>query len=77
MVPQRGSLQRVANGLRIENFKENELSIMYYLVLKIAFYAKILRKVITRGGKVRNFSITSGSTSTVAWINNMGESNYI
>ena len=74
MVPQRGSLQREANGLRIENFKQNELSIMYYLVLK---YAKILRKVITRGGKVRNFSITSGSTSTVAWINNMGESNYI
>ena len=77
MVPQRGSLQRVTNGLRIENFKQNELSIIYYLVLKIAFYAKRLRKVITRGGKVRNFSITSGSTFTLAWINNMGESNYI
>ena len=77
MVPQRGSLQRVTNGLRIENFKQNELSIIYYLVLKIAFYAKRLRKVITRGGKVRNFSITSGSTFTPAWINNMGESNYI
>lgn len=72
LVSLRDSLQQVTNGVRIANSKQNELSIINYLLSKIAFY-----EVLTGGGKVRNFSITSGSTSTIVWINNMDESNYI
>ena len=42
----------MTNGVRIVNSKQNELSIINYLLLKIAFY-----EVLAGGGKVGNFSI--------------------